>query len=130
MHFIITLSLGLAVNAFKVQSDMYIDSQNFTSSCTKALQTDLECDTYTWQLGKFTHQGWVGGNRLADAMCTATCSASLQKWNETVTEECAEDRTKDNSAKLQDLIAEASDIQLMWNVTCIKDTSSGRYCLG
>ncbi|KAH7174963.1 uncharacterized protein B0J16DRAFT_375706 [Fusarium flagelliforme] len=129
MHFIIILSLSLAVNAIKVQSDMYIDSLNLTSSCTKALQTDLECDDYTRTLGKYTYQGWVGSNRLVDAICTATCFTSLQKWNETVTKDCAEDRTKDDPHQLQTLIADASDIQLMWNVTCIKDTSSGRYCL-
>ena len=130
MRLTITLSLSLAVNAFKVQSDMYIGSLNLTSSCTKALQTDLECYGYTRSLGKGTYQGWVGSNRLADAICTATCSTSLRNWNETVAQECAEDGTEHNLSSLQTLITEANDMELMWNATCIKDTKSGRYCLG
>lgn len=130
MRLTITLSLSLAVNAFKVQSDMSIGRLNFTSSCTKALQTDLECYDYTRSLGKSTYQGWVGSNRLADVICTATCSTSLRNWNETVARECAEDGTEDNLSSLQTLITEANDMELMWNATCIKDTKSGRYCLG
>ncbi|RGP81398.1 hypothetical protein FLONG3_542 [Fusarium longipes] len=127
--FLLALSLLLTTNAFKLQSDAYIDSANLTEGCTKALKIDLECDKNARMLGKSSYAGWIGSNQLADAICTTTCFDSLQNWNETVTKDCAKDRNASDSRVLQGLITEASEISLMWNTTCIRDTDSGRYCL-
>jgi hypothetical protein len=127
---IIALELSLVANAFQVQSDIHIGQGNFVHGCAKALAAEVECNRYTWSLGQYSYIGWVGDARLADAMCTATCSDSLRSWNETVAKECAKDRNRSDPYPLDDLITQVNDIRQMWNATCIKDSKSGYYCLG
>lgn len=127
---IIALELSLFANAFQVQSDVHIGQGNFVNGCAKALAAEVECNRYTWSLGQYGYIGWVGDARLADAICTATCSDSLRSWNETVARECAEDSNRPDPDRLDGLITQANHIQQMWNATCIKDTKSSYYCLG
>ncbi|KAH6957440.1 hypothetical protein HG530_014851 [Fusarium avenaceum] len=126
---IIALELSLVANAFHVQSDAYIGQGNFTNGCAKALAAEVECNRYAWSLGQYGYIGWVGDARLADAICTATCSDSLRSWNETVARECAEDSNRPDPDLLDGLITQANHIRQMWNATCIKDTKSSYYCL-
>ncbi|RGP62909.1 hypothetical protein FSPOR_8892 [Fusarium sporotrichioides] len=127
---ILAFGLSMAVNAFKFRSDEFVDMGDyFDKRCNKALKTDIDCDANTRLLVQSSVVGWLGSNNIVDGLCLATCFDSLQRWNKTVTEECAKDLDRAYPPlQLGEIIAEANEAWQMWNATCIRDTNSGRYC--
>ncbi|KAG7405905.1 hypothetical protein Forpe1208_v014093 [Fusarium oxysporum f. sp. rapae] len=112
----ITLGISSCVNAFSLY-DAGTD-KDVTKACDKAMSADIDCNKKAFS---FINGGWYGSldsESLTDAVCTHTCSQSLQDWVTNVSEDC-EDEDKARSGLR---------IWTGWNATCLKDTKTGRYC--
>ncbi|EXL42438.1 hypothetical protein FOCG_14903 [Fusarium oxysporum f. sp. radicis-lycopersici 26381] len=82
------------------------------------MSADINCNKMAFS---FINGGWYGSldsGALTDAVCTNTCSQSLQDWVTSVSEDC-EDKDKAQYGLR---------IWTGWNATCLKDTKTGRYC--
>ncbi|KAH7147634.1 DHS-like NAD/FAD-binding domain-containing protein [Fusarium sp. MPI-SDFR-AT-0072] len=92
--------------------------KDVTKACDKAMSADIDCNKKAFS---FINGGWYGSldsESLTDAVCTHTCSQSLQDWVTNVSKDC-EDEDKARSGLR---------IWTGWNATCLKDTKTGRYC--
>ncbi|KAF4957026.1 hypothetical protein FGADI_3440 [Fusarium gaditjirri] len=96
----------------------YDPDKDLTKACDKAKAADIDCHKKAFS---FINGGWYGSldsEALTDAVCTHTCSQSLQDWVANVSEDCEEE----DSARY------GLRIWTGWNATCLKDTKTGRYC--
>ncbi|KAG5787815.1 hypothetical protein H9Q69_013127 [Fusarium xylarioides] len=111
----ITLGVSLSVNAFSLYESG--TDKDVTKACDKAMAADIDCDR---EVISFLNGGWYGSldsEALTDAVCTKTCSQSLQDWVANVSEGCDEDKARGGLR-----------MWTGWNATCLKDTKTGRYC--
>ncbi|KAF4443790.1 hypothetical protein FACUT_1071 [Fusarium acutatum] len=112
----IILGVSLSVNAFSLYESG--TDKEVTKACDKAMAADIDCNK---KVVSFLNGGWYGSldsEALTDAVCTKTCSRSLQGWVANVSEDCED----------EDKARGGLRIWTGWNATCLKDTKTGRYC--
>lgn len=62
-----------------------------SNGCTEALKVALNCDPYLQSLAAIDYYGPVGNDTLQDALCAASCGASLSEYHDSVHKTCAND---------------------------------------
>ncbi|KAM0552386.1 hypothetical protein ACHAPJ_007946 [Fusarium lateritium] len=120
---IIALCLSMSASAFKIYDAEDFEDKKIEKNCAKALTANIDCNNYIRDFKEPAYQGWIGDVKLADSVCTETCSESLRSWYDTATKECGEKASgRDSPARYGGYIWQG------WNETCVKDTKTDQYC--
>ncbi|ENH71506.1 hypothetical protein FOC1_g10007742 [Fusarium oxysporum f. sp. cubense race 1] len=104
----VTLGVPLCINAFSLY-DAGTD-KGVTKACDKAMSADINRNKNAFS---FINGGWYGSldsEALTDAVCTHTCSESLQDWVANVSKDC-EDKEKSRTGRYcNDIIEDFTDV--------------------
>jgi hypothetical protein len=129
---IIALNFPVATTAFQFFHKT-VEDGHVSQACAKALTAGIECHEYINAMNLNHYQKWVGDVKLADEICSDTCSDSFRSWNDTVAKDCAEEINSSDSKPRYTTDWFMSAVGYYWqgfNETCVKDTQSNRYCQG
>ena len=121
----------LLIPSIKAQFQLFPNgtqsTANLSQGCITALNTTITCDPYIQQLAATDYYGSLGNATLQDSVCAAGCGASLASYHTQVAAACSSDPEP------------WSGIPAVWvgdviwathNRTCLKDPTTGRYCVG
>ncbi|RAK99303.1 uncharacterized protein BO80DRAFT_456619 [Aspergillus ibericus CBS 121593] len=96
----------------------------FTSTCKTALSQNIPCHPYLQM--KFENPGigqYIDNSTLADDICDEGCGESLKSWMDNVSHSCFNQTIDDT-----DPTAAGGYIYAGYNLTCLKDPSTQKYC--
>ncbi|KAH6957702.1 hypothetical protein BKA56DRAFT_562250 [Ilyonectria sp. MPI-CAGE-AT-0026] len=122
---LVTFGLFLGVDAFRIYEVADLDNYDVGDACVSALSADIACNPYIQSFMELSYRGSLENVTLTDEICTATCSASLRKWFNGVSKDCAGKSFGSSNAVLTQY---GGNIWAGWNETCIKDPKTKRYC--
>lgn len=124
---IVAFGLFLRVGAFRVYEVADLDNYDVGDACVSALSADIACNPYIRSFMELSYRGSLENVTLTSEICTGTCSASLRKWFDAVSKDCAGKSFGSSNAVLTQY---GGNIWAGWNETCVKDPKTKRYCNG
>jgi hypothetical protein len=95
-----------------------------SSGCVTAMQTSIRCNQYFQYLVSIDIYGYMDPSVL-DTLCTANCAVDLSTYHSSVVSACAADPYPWDGTPAQHY---GDQIWASYNMTCLKDVSSGTYC--
>ncbi|KAF7544086.1 hypothetical protein G7Z17_g10231 [Cylindrodendrum hubeiense] len=122
---LVAFGLFLSAGAFRIYEVADLDTYDVGDACVSALSADITCNSYIRSFMQSSYRGSLENITLTDQICTGICSASLRKWFDTVSKDCA-GKTFASSNTVPALYG--GYIWAGWNETCIKDPKTRRYC--
>ncbi|RTE76836.1 hypothetical protein BHE90_008696 [Fusarium euwallaceae] len=122
---LVAFGLYLSADAFQIWKASDFDNLDVGAACISALSSDITCNSYIRSFMQLRYRGSLQNVTLTDEICTGTCSASLRKWFDTVSKDCA-GKTLGSSGMVPTLYG--GNIWAGWNETCVKDPKTKKYC--
>ena len=118
-------SLVTAVSFSPIPPGLIANSSDvtLTQPCQTAIEAAIRCDPYFQYLVSVDVRGYNDPPFL-DSLCTADCSADLEKYHSTVVSSCAGNPYPWDGTPPQHF---GDQVWASYNMTCLKD-SSGQYC--
>lgn len=120
--------VGTAVADFPVLEPGLIANSSTVSlstACVNALQSPVACDQYLQDNAYIDSYGPLNDS-LLDTFCTAGCSSSLISYRKNVISACAKDPQPFAGIPAQYFV---DVIWAQYNFTCLKNPSTGQYCI-
>lgn len=124
---LLVFGLLLGTSAFRIYEAYDLDYYDLGEACVNAMTADIVCDSHIKSFMQPSYRGSLDNVTLTDQICTGICSASLRKWFNTVSNDCA-GKTLGSSGAVP--MQYGGNIWAGWNETCIKDPKTKRYCNG
>jgi hypothetical protein len=100
---------------------------NLSQGCIAALNATITCDPYIQQLVATDYYGSLGNASLQDSVCAAGCGTSLASYHDDVAAACSSDPLPWSGIPA---VWTGDVIWATYNRTCLKDPSTGQYCVG
>ncbi|KAK3896852.1 pectin lyase fold/virulence factor, partial [Staphylotrichum tortipilum] len=111
---------------YRVWTTSALETMNLAlpSVCTSALTQPIHCHAHTKTFVALKDLPVsLGDPSLTDAICDPSCGDSLKTWSDRVTLACEGHTISDMPPALR-----GSRVWAGYNVTCLRDPSSGEYC--
>ncbi|KAH6871829.1 hypothetical protein B0T10DRAFT_590608 [Thelonectria olida] len=121
----VAFALFLGIGAFRIFEAADLDNYDVGDACVSALSADIACNSYIRSFLELSYRGSLENVTLTDEICVGTCSASLRKWFEAVSKDCA-GKSFGSSGTVPTQYG--GNIWAGWNETCVKDPKTKRYC--
>ncbi|KAJ3525470.1 hypothetical protein NM208_g11628 [Fusarium decemcellulare] len=87
---LVAFGLFLGAGAFQIYRVKDVDHYNVGDACVSALTADIACNSHIRSFMQPRYRYSLRNVTLTDEICTDSCSASLRKWFNTVSKECAD----------------------------------------
>ncbi|KPM44181.1 hypothetical protein AK830_g2384 [Neonectria ditissima] len=122
---LVGFGLFLGIRAFRIYEDTDLDNYDVGDACVSALSADIACHPEIHSFLQPSYRGSLENVTLTDEICTGTCSASLRKWFNTVSNDCA---GKSDEFNGNPPTRYGGYVWAGWNETCVKDPKTKKYC--
>jgi hypothetical protein len=101
------------------------DLKGLPAACKTSLTQLVKCDPYALMFLEENYRGSLDNDTLTESVCDQSCATSLESWFDNVDSTCAGYNVTGSAATKY-----GGRIWSGWNETCLKDTTSGKYCNG
>jgi len=125
----IAVALVPFIKAFLLHPNGTHSTVEISQGCTTALNANITCDPYIQQLIATNYYGSLGNSNstLQDSVCAAACSTSLALYCAHVADACSNDPQPWPGIPA---VWAGNVIWATYNITCLKDPATGKYCVG
>ncbi|KAL7794273.1 LysM domain protein [Trichoderma ceciliae] len=110
---------------FQAVPQQMLDLVTLDPTCLQVLEQTINCDETVADLGLREYHGSLGDANLTDAVCAASCSTGLATARRRIAGACV--KTPELLPGMT-ILSYIDSITTGWNETCLKDTTSGKYC--
>ena len=98
-----------------------------SAKCSSALEAAVNCDPALQLYATSQYVGAIDMTVLSNQLCPAACASSLASWHKSVASACANDPQHGSGFPAT---YEGDFLWAYQNQTCLKDSSTGEYCIG
>lgn len=118
---------GRNFSGFALFQEGSLDELDISSACADALYQSVYCDDVLWNMRNEGSHIFSGDTELMNSICDIGCGRSLAQVHNSIQSLC-----QSTPELLPGYPTIASVDRLWWayNDTCMKDTTTGKYCNG
>jgi hypothetical protein len=118
---------GRNFTGFAMFEESSLDELDISPVCRNALYQTIYCDDAGWNMRTAGSHVSSGNNELTDRICDAGCRRSLTQVHSSIQSLCQ------SSPELIPGLPTIATVDRLWwvyNDTCLKDVTTGKYCNG